>query len=376
MISVLKTTGKLLKMLAFMLPLLCLARPASASHFAAADLYVTYIGAGVDPCNGTIDYKYKIVLDIYKACEGGSAGLGTSETLYIQSLNSGDLTTTIPNEITRPNNGPNGYAQTTFQPWGKGVTLSIGDNPESYIDTLARLCPGIVSSCREASQSAPDRPGFILHRYTLYWDAPSPQTDWKFSWTNGARNSAIVNLSTKGSIYIEAGLNNLAKHNNSTPHFRTEAIQYLCINRPATYLNDLEKTPDSLHVYPHVSYSGAGVQDVFAPGYTLVNPIAASSSDPYLVDPVSGTATFTPTQVGKFVLAFQCDKYERNSGTLLSYTMRDVQIGVLACKNEPPTVDSISSSISPPFRTSRRISTRQRSLTAPAHGTGSCSMLE
>ena len=54
--------------------------------------------------------------------------------------------------------------------------------------------------------------------------------------------------------------------------------------------------------------------------------MGASATNPYYVNPASGTATFTPTIDGAMVVAFEATDYDRCTKQLLSTVSRDVQI--------------------------------------------------
>src|SRR5687768_15030054 len=70
--------------LGVMLLLLCgIGNTAKASHVAAADIYMDYIGTG------PTDLKYRITLVVFKACEPNNSGLGTQETVYFTSTCTG-----------------------------------------------------------------------------------------------------------------------------------------------------------------------------------------------------------------------------------------------------------------------------------------------
>src|SRR5690606_15122204 len=102
---------------------------------------------------------------------------------------------------------------------------------------------------------------------------------------------------------------------------------------------------DSLEVISQVPYSAETVQYNYAAGYSLANPIASTAGNPFLVNAFTGTATFTPTITGLFVLAFRVNKYDRETKQLIGYTYRDVQVSVLGCQSTPPDIDSIPVSL-------------------------------
>jgi gliding motility-associated-like protein len=284
---------------------------ALASHFAAADLYMEYVG---DASNTS---KYRIVVNVYKACEPGNASLSFKEIITLKTVNGG-----------------------FNQSWSV-----LGTNPKE--DTLDQLCAGFKSqnSCRTPGSQFP---AFVRRTYDTVIDlsllvANPRQTDWVVSWTNSARNAGIANLvNPSNSLYIEGGLNNVTNPINSTPKFLIDPLPYICVNQPAYYLcGPFDVNNDSLDTKNQAPLIGANNPMTHLAPYTLNNPVNSPASNPYTVDALTGTASFTPTATGKFVLAFRCDEYQRNTGIPTGYIMRDVQVSVLPCNAAPPAVDSI-----------------------------------
>jgi gliding motility-associated-like protein len=285
---------------------------ASASHYAAVDLYLTYVGSGPS------DLKYKITLVIYKACEPGSISLSTSEGVSFNS-SCGTLPfmslPTIPNEL--------GYQE----------------------DTLDQLCANFapINACRQTNSPWP---AFVRRTYIDTVVFPTACTDWKVSWTSGSRNGGIVNLQQPASslsIYTEVMINNVAHYNNSSPRYLIDPIPYLCQNQPSLFLNGpLDPNNDSLtssNVQPLDNNATSTIP--YNTGYSLANPIASTAGNPYTVNVNTGTATFTPTLTGKFVLAFLTEEYDRFTGVKNGHIRRDVQVSVLNCSAPPPDIDSI-----------------------------------
>ncbi|OSZ78903.1 hypothetical protein CAP35_11820 [Chitinophagaceae bacterium IBVUCB1] len=285
---------------------------ARASHYAAVDLFVTYIGAGIDGCTGTTEYLYEVTFDQYKACETGNAGLDGSANISIRS-----------------------------------ASLSVNTNlliPNPIIDTLDELCDSIkpFNSCRVPANQ--QLRGYVRHRFVGNVILAGPAPDWVFSWSSCCRNGAISNINC-ASIYVEAGLNNVIKYNNSTPRFREIPLPYLCTNQPAKYLNRPEDpNNDSLRTTAVVPLDGNATTfcgyNTTPFNYSLADPIECAASNPFRVDPFTGAATFTPLNAGFFVLAFRCDEYDRATGISTGYTRRDAQISILNCNAPPPIVDT------------------------------------
>ena len=84
---------KCLNLLTAMLPALLLTvfahTRSSATHFAAGEIYLTYIGEGADGCSNTSEYKYLVTLDVYRACESGSSPAPTTASISYGSVNAG-----------------------------------------------------------------------------------------------------------------------------------------------------------------------------------------------------------------------------------------------------------------------------------------------
>lgn len=290
---------------------------ASASHYAAADLYVDYIGTG--PGN----LKYRVTLMLYKSCEPGSIDLTTTTSVRIYS--------------------PSGCSNQQIL-----LPMTASDK-----DTLDQLCANFapINACRSPGQNSP-WPAFVRHTFIDTISLPTACADWTFFWADGSRNGGILNLDNPDirNIYVEARLNNAAKYNNSSPRFLIDPIPYLCLNQPASFLNGpLDPNNDSMRVINQQPLDGAAI---FPPNpntipyattfpFTLADPVISTAGNPYAVNVNTGTATFTPTIQGKFVLAFRCFEYDRYSGVPLGYISRDVQVSVLNCNATPPTIDSI-----------------------------------
>lgn len=294
--------------LAAVLLLLCsFGNKAYATHLAAVDLSLKYIGTGPN------DLTYEVTLVVYKACEKGAAGLAATQTVY--------------------------YTSSCFTGGSIPISTSVGP------DTLDQLCPNFApdNACRKVDSPWP---AFIrrIHRDTI--TLPGACTDWKFYWYQGNRNGGILNLDQPLNhwVYVEAGINNIAKYNNSTPRFTEEPIPYICVNQEAFFLNGaLDFDNDSVATTngtPLGWNTGTGAPLIipFSAGYSASNPVP---SPYYSVDPFTGTAHFFPTLQGKFVLAFKATDYDRTTGTQLSYVMRDVQVSVLDCAADPPMIDTI-----------------------------------
>lgn len=297
---------------------------AKACHYGAADIFVTYVGTGQDGCTGTTDYSYVVTLTIYLACQDCTLDYGGTDVGQAFSANSG--LAAIPLAFTDI----------------KGATAPP--------DTVHQLCPSIVDS-NSCNYTGPNGtklryPAFRRRIFTANVTLPNAQTDWVFSWSNGGRN-LVPNIGACGNLYVEAMINNVAKYNNSTPIFTSLPLPYLCVNQPNSFLNGpLDPNGDSIQVYQQVPYTAGGNQCVYNAGYSDLDPIGSAASNPYKLNPTTGTATFTPKNANPYVLAFRAEEYERGTGVKLGHIFRDVQVSVLNCTEPPPVLDSLTPSVS------------------------------
>jgi gliding motility-associated-like protein len=288
---------------------------ASASHVAAADFYWDYIGTGQG------NYHYRVTLTIYRACELNNA--------------------TIP---------PNGTQPVCFTNDCVGGNI-IRNLPEVGRDTMDQLCPNYaaINSCRVPTSIWP---AFERVRFSDTITLPFA-CKWYAGWSLCCRNSGITNIAGAGGyeLFIKSMINNTVKWSNSSPRFLIDPIPYLCQNQPAFFLNGpLDPNNDSLSVFGILPRDGSNCSDGtpinYGPTYSLANPIASTAANPYTVNTYTGTATFTPTLTGKFVLAFRCYENDRFTGDTLGYINRDVQVAVLSCISAPPTIDSMPINLS------------------------------
>ncbi len=301
-------------------------REARASHYAAADIDVKFIGP--QPQQGfcgafQTEYRYVVRLRIYKACEQNSSPLGTSESYSISS-------TCNPTPLNRP------------------MTVK----PEN-IDTLDQLCAQYksINSCRIPGQAGTTQnpypyPAFVRHTYYDTVTLPNACADWTFFWAGFARNQAIGNLLSPDSrsLYVSALINNIAKPTNSTPILNTVPIPFICVDKPSLFLNgpsDIDG--DSISVVTTFAKDAGGVAIPYQPPFTAANPVN-STAIPYAVNSRTGTASFQGPAQGKYVLAFRANEYDEN-GVLVGYVERDVQVAVLPCQVSAPDIDPAPSNI-------------------------------
>ena len=296
-----------------------------ASHFAAGDIKVQFVGLD------SLDLRYRITVTVFYDCKG------------------------IPPETTLPIH----YHSTIGN---FDTTVNVPFDPSQNL-TLSQLCPAYasLSSCVSVSQANPIA-GFLKRVYTTVVNLKR-NPDWCIWMSWSARNQAISNLSNpQQDLVVYSRYNNLIRYNNNTPSFTIDPVPYYCINQPSQFLNSpYDADGDSIVVVPNRSYgaSSTGVtipnfsnQNIFAynynSGYSITDPVQSSAANPYKVNQSTGTATFTPIQNGAMVVAFEAMDYDRCTKQLLSTVSRDVQIIVnqaSQCNTQIPVIDSLPTNL-------------------------------
>jgi len=289
---------------------------AYADHISAIDFYADYIGTGPN------DMKYRVTFVLYRICVGPNLQLGDRY---------GTTTVSIPSMSWSKNLDP----VSVLHDDGKGNMVME--------DTLDYLCPEFskINSCRVMANTAYS--GYTRRFYVDTVTVPYRSNDLTFSWTACCRLSAYTNIDglASASFWVQCGINNIAKYDNSTPRYNSLPFTFSCVNQPTSLSNvPIDPNGDSLYTYKIDANTTDGNTFVtFLPGFTSALPTGIGGA--YSVGPVSGKASFTATSPGRYVLAYRTRDYDRNTKELLGYASRDLTITVLPCTNLPPYIDSI-----------------------------------
>lgn len=151
------------------------------------------------------------------------------------------------------------------------------------------------------------------------------------------RNGGVINVpnSIAQSFSVQTLLRILpVTGHNCSARFLNSPIQDACLNQPWVH-NSVAFDPDgdSLSFEPAICLGrfGQPIQ-----GYSYPTPN-------YSIDPVTGTITWiSPPLAGEYNIAFIVREWRRRNGTWyeVGYVMRDMQITVVPCNNQPPQISS------------------------------------
>ena len=159
------------------------------------------------------------------------------------------------------------------------------------------------------------------------------------------RNGMIINVNPPNSegvpFYIEATytfLNPQFQGYNNSAILLQPPIDLACIGQRYIHNpNAYDPDGDSLAFELIVPLQDSGMN---VPNYIFPQQIEPGPNNQFTLDPVSGDVIWiAPRSQGEYNIAFRVKEYR--NGVLISSFIRDMQIMVLNCTNEPPVITSI-----------------------------------
>jgi gliding motility-associated-like protein len=165
------------------------------------------------------------------------------------------------------------------------------------------------------------------------------------SMTDPNRNGGIINVNPPTSdnvpFHIETVFsfqNTEFGGTNTTPYLLQPPIDNACIGKPFVHNpNAFDPDGDSLSYHFIVPLQSA---DAPVPNYTFPHLIQPGPDNTLQLDPVTGDILWiTPQQAGEYNLAFIIVSWR--NGAPIDTTIRDMQIFVDNCDNNPPVVTTI-----------------------------------
>jgi gliding motility-associated-like protein len=167
----------------------------------------------------------------------------------------------------------------------------------------------------------------------------------------GSRNAAITNLQNPSStdIDIVASVTTPNSTNcENNPVFASFPVNIFCVGENANFSQGaIDLSGDSI-TYTLINPRNTGGTPIpFVAGCTPTNPLGAPTvfASTFTFNSSTGNVNFTPTQSGNYVMALEVDAF--HSGTLVSTTMRDIQIVVIPCTtlDNPPKLVNMFDSV-------------------------------
>ncbi|MBK9318951.1 MAG: SprB repeat-containing protein [Bacteroidetes bacterium] len=218
-----------------------------------------------------------------------------------------------------------------------GQTLGVTCNPiPGTGQEVTYLCPTAQSTCNGGTFT-----GIQEWVYEGVVTLPMQCNDWQFSYSLCCRNAAINTISSPGPILFlyYASLDNLNVQCNSAPTFSNKPVPFACLGQQLCFNHGaIDPDGDSL-VYTMVDPRQTATNDVsYMAPYNAANPLASAPAIQF--NNQTGDICFTPTQLQVTVMAVLVQEYR--NGVLIGSVVRDIQITVLNCVNDLPTLSGIN----------------------------------
>lgn len=198
---------------------------------------------------------------------------------------------------------------------------------------VSQLCPTAVSTCAGGSL-----PGVELYTYIGSITIQPGCGLYTFSYDDCCRNTSnnlVDNAPPSLGFYVEATLNSDLVTCDAAPIFTSLPVPYFCVNQPVNYSHGSIDTDGDSLVYTLITPLDQGGANHFYQGaYSATSPLPTASG--FNFDPASGQMTFTPTQQGVYVVDVLVTEYR--NGVVIGTTQRDIQIVIINCSNNAPTI--------------------------------------
>ncbi|HHS95051.1 MAG TPA: gliding motility-associated C-terminal domain-containing protein, partial [Phaeodactylibacter sp.] len=172
------------------------------------------------------------------------------------------------------------------------------------------------------------------------------QGHFTMSMNDPNRNQGICNVNPNGQsdqipFHIETTvtlLNESIQGANSSPVLLQPPIDIGCVGQPFTHdPNAYDEDNDSLSFHLITPLQDVGTEVL---NYQLPSQINAGPNNTLSLDPVTGIFTWTSPQLAcEYNIAFYIVSYR--DGIPLDTIIRDMQILILECDNEPPLIETI-----------------------------------
>lgn len=265
----------------------------SASHSQGADLTYECLGGN----------QYRVTLSFYRDCAGVAAPNAAIITVSSASC-------------------------------GQNFTINLNPLPGTGQE-VSPICQSATTEC-----SGGVLPGVQEYIYTNTVDLPVNCDDWIFSYDLCCRNTATNTIFDPGNqnIRVEATLDNLNVICNSSPQFSNNPVPFICVGQTFCFNHGaIDADGDSL-VYSLVApLNASGSSVTYLGGYSATQPV--TSNPPVTFDNATGDICMTPQALEVAVVAVLVEEYR--NGQLIGSVMRDLQIRVVNCTNDLPSIDGI-----------------------------------
>ena len=170
---------------------------------------------------------------------------------------------------------------------------------------------------------------------------PMQCSDWVFGYSLCCRNAAITNITTPGSstFYIYATLNNLVTPCNNSPTFSNKPVPFVCLGQQFCFNHGAYDSDGDSLVYSLITPKQTVSTNVnYIAPYNAYQPLNSVPTTSF--DAQTGDICMTPQALEVTVMAVLVQEYR--NGQLIGSVERDIQITVMNCANNLPSLSGIN----------------------------------
>ncbi len=267
---------------------------AKASHTMGADLTYQCLGGNT----------YRITLSFYRDC----IGIAAPAAPFI------NITSTTCNQT---------------------LGLNLYPRPGTGQE-ITPACSSSVTTCQGGTFT-----GIQEWVYDGIVTLPMQCTDWTFSYNLCCRNAAITNLSTPSTstMYIYATLNNTVAQCNNSPVFSNRPVPFLCRGQNFAFNHGAFDADGDSIVFQLITPKQTATTNIrYLAPFTASNPLTSIPATTFNTQ--TGDITMTPQNLEVTVMAVLVNEYR--NGVLIGSVERDIQLTVMNCSNNLPSLTGIN----------------------------------
>lgn len=201
---------------------------------------------------------------------------------------------------------------------------------------ITPACSSAVTTCQGGSFT-----GIQEWVYDGIVTLPANCTDWVFGYNLCCRNAAITTITSPGTstFYIYATLNNTITPNNSSPVFSNKPVPFLCVGQQYCFNHGAyDADGDSLAYSLITPKQTSGTTVNYIAPYNASNPLNSVPATSF--NTFTGDICLTPQALQVTVMAVLVKEYR--NGVLIGSVERDMQLTVMNCSNNLPTLTGIN----------------------------------
>ncbi len=233
--------------------------------------------------------------------------------------------------ITAPSSVSVNFESSCFGSGTVSLTPTLGSPTR-----ISATCPGVATTCNGGSYT-----GIEEWIYTGIVNLPGPCADWKFSYAECCRNSAITTVDNASSndLYVYSLLNSIAAPCNNSPTFSNKPVPFACVGQRFCFNHGAtDADGDSITYQLITPLDAANTPITYDPPYSNTQPVL--SAPPVIFNSISGDICMVPTQADVTVFAVLVSEYR--NGVLIGQVERDIQLTVNACNNFLPNLTGMN----------------------------------